>query len=306
MPFGIGLSVAPRGSDGALGAKVQLGHVGLFFMPNRSAPQEYDYHARIAALNQDGLSCDEQHLNGSQFMTPSGDPTRDLSIHRFCEWAAGNFASVAEVKTGLSTVRIIADPVSGGKDHHYVVRDGTGAALLVEATDGRLRLFDDFNDGGQSGFGVVTNSPRFDVQMTAARRCVNTTMPAPGGWHSQDRFQRLAMVKSALPQPKDLQSAVAQTFAVMSTVSAPEGRQRGQDWIGEFTVAGFVRDHRAPTLYWRSARNPQIQRLRLADLDLKEGAKRTYLSIAEPSLLWFHDATSTLLPVHPSARQHVR
>ena len=300
FPTGIGVTVAPRGSDGALGAPVRFGHVGVVFLPNSSAPTADDWHARIAALNEVGLACDEQHLNSSAYPPPSGNASEDLSIHRFCEWAAGNFASVADVKAALAGVRVVADPVSGDADHHYVVRDASGAGLIVEATDGRLAARDDLNDGGATGFGVVTNSPPIDEQIARARAILDEgSAPAPGGWTSTERFQRLALVKRAVPAPPDAAGAIAQAFAVLDTVDTPEGAQRGQDWVGEFTVAAFVRDHRNPAMYWRTARNQQVQRLRLADLDLAEGAERAFVSIASPSLPWFSDAAASLRPSAP-------
>lgn len=299
MPFGVGLVAVPRGSDGALGEPSRYAHAGVIFLPNSSAPRASDYHARIAALNEKGLSCDEQHLNGSKWMSPSGDPNRDLSIHRFCEWAAANFQTVAEVKQALGAVNVIADPESGDANHHYVVRDASGTSVLIEAIDGRLSLYDDLNDHGFTGFGVVTNSPTFDVQLALAKRRWNGTATGavPGGWHSEARFQRLALVKAALPTPNDMPSAVAQCLAAMDTVSTPAGLQRDTDWVGELTVAGFVRDHRDPTIFWRTYRNQQLQRLRLADLDLRVGSQRVYLSLAEPTgLPWFHDARGALHP----------
>ena len=53
-------------------------------------------------LNEVGLACDEQHLNSSAYPPPSGNASEDLSIHRFCEWAAGNFASVADVAQSVA------------------------------------------------------------------------------------------------------------------------------------------------------------------------------------------------------------
>ncbi len=301
VPYGLGIVVVPRGASGALGDAVRYGHVGLIFMPNASSPKAEDYHARITALNEKGLACDEQHLNGSTFMEPSGNPKRDLSIHRLCEWAAQNFETAAEVRAGLDAVTVVADPVSGDAHHHYVIRDASGASLVIEATDGRLTLIDDGNDGGATGFGVATNSPTFDVQLAAARQLVHSSdQPAPGGWHSVDRFQRLCLAKGALPPPTDLRSAVAQAFTLMATVSTPAGAQRGQDWVGEHTVAGLVREHRDPSLYWRTSSNQLVQRLRLAELALDQGGARRLLPLtagAAPELPWFHDARAALRPM---------
>ena len=297
-PRGLGLVVTPRGSEAPLRGRARLGHIGVIFMPSASASANR-YQARIAALNEEGLSCDEQALNHSQYMQPSGDPTRDLSVHQFCAWAAGSFANVSELKAGLRSVNVIADPSSGDQLHHYVIRDSSGAGVLIEAIDGRLTVHDDLNDSGVTGFGVVTNAPPFGQQLAHARRAFQGTAPARGGWRSMDRFQRLALVKAALPSPSILQTAIEQTFTVMDTVDTPAGNQRGQDWVGEYTVVGLVRDHSARELYWRTPQNQQVQRLSLLELDLSESAARRVLPIGDPSLPWFHNASAALRPIGP-------
>ena len=194
-------------------------------------------------------------------------------------------------------MNVIADPSSGDQLHHYVIRDSSGAAVLIEATDGQLTLHDDLNDGGVTGFGVVTNAPPFGQQLAHARRVFRGSAPARGGWRSMDRFQRLALVKAALPSPSNLQTAIGQAFSVMDTVSTPAGNQRGQDWIKEHTVVGMVRDHSARALYWRTPQNQQVQRLSLSELDLSESAERRVLPIGDPSLPWFHNANASLRPI---------
>ena len=90
-------------------------------------------------------------------------------------------------------MNVIADSSSGDQLHHYVIRDSSGAAVLIEATDGQLTLHDDLNDGGVTGFGVVTNARPFGQQLVHARRVFQGAAPARGGWRSMDRFQRLAL-----------------------------------------------------------------------------------------------------------------
>jgi len=63
----------------------------------------------------------------------------------------------------------------------------------------------------------------------------------------------------------------------------------------DHSLWGVVRDHADPTVYWRSASNPSLQRLRLADVDLSVGAApRTIVVSAGP---WFHDAAAAAATV---------
>ena len=53
----------------------------------------------------------------------------------------------------------------------------------------------------------------------------------------------------------------------------------------EHTLWGVVRDHGAPAVYWRTAYNPSLQRLRLADLDFAPGAPPRSFALAAGA--WF-------------------
>lgn len=55
----------------------------------------------------------------------------------------------------------------------------------------------------------------------------------------------------------------------------------------------MIRDHVDPTVYFRSAENPTLQRVRLADLNLDAGAAVRTLSVSSGP--WYHDASNQLL-----------
>lgn len=90
-------------------------------------------------------------------------------------------------------------------------------------------MYDDNNDGGATGFGVMTNEPSFPWQLEAMQlrqwkqRKYGAAVAIPGSWYPDARFQRLALVKAAMPKPASLQEAVAQAVHVLNTVSVPEG-----------------------------------------------------------------------------------
>ena len=60
----------------------------------------------------------------------------------------------------------------------------------------------------------------------------------------------------------------------------------------DHSLWGVVRDHAAKTLYWRSAQNPSLQRLRLADVALAPGAAVRSLAVSGGP--WFADAAGRL------------
>merc|ERR1712217_638827 len=92
----------------------------------------------------------------------------------------------------------------------------------------------------------------------------------PGSWYPEARFQRLHLVKSAMPKPASYQEAIMQTVHVLNTVTVPMGSQIGTDsgegeGLGDHTQWAVVYDHLNGTIYWRTEVNQNLQRLQLAD-----------------------------------------
>merc|ERR1711871_532601 len=106
---------------------------------------------------------------------------------------------------------------------------------------------------------------------------------------------RVLMVKEVMPPPTSLQLAVAQAVSVLNTITVPMGPVPGTDsgpmsaemGLSDHSLWGVVRDHAAATMYWRSAQNPSLTRLRLTDFDLSVGAAPR--SVRVSSGAWFSE-----------------
>lgn len=213
-----------------------------------------------------------------------------------CRWVLESFATVDEAKAELPKVAIWG----AGPDvalTHWVVRDASGASLVLEFPDGTLHAHDDPNDGVR-GWGIMTNEPPFEYHLAAAvhlgwkRTLARQAVPVPGSWYPEERFLRVLMVKETMQPPASTQQAVAQAVGVLNTVTVPMGAPPGTDSDADgadHSLFGVVRDHASSILYWRSAANPSLQRLRLADVDFSPGAP--VRSIAVDGGLWFRDAS---------------
>ena len=78
------------------------------------------------------------------------------------------------------------------------------------------------------------------------------------------------------------------------------GDQMGTDsgageGAGDHTMWGVVYDHRNGTVYFRTETNQNLQRLRLADLDLTAKARPAFLPFNN-QLPWFVDAAKAMTP----------
>merc|ERR1712176_1011903 len=132
----------------------------------------------------------------------------------------------------------------------------------------------------------------------------------PGGWYPEERFQRLHLVKSAMPNPASYQEAIMQTVHVLNTVTVPMGNQMGTDsgkgeGLGDHTQYAVIYDSKNQIIYWRTQVNQNLQRLRLTDADLGKGAKERVIAAMSPILPWFSDASGYLSPTSRSARTTV-
>jgi len=299
VPRGRVHSSAPQPPVGtALSWTSKHGYVG-FSSPKFGFPVD---GAIGEAINEKGLSCGALALVPSRMTAASADRP-NLHMQYLCQWAVEQYVSVAEVRAALENEVNLYGHGMGGKDYtHWVLRDATGMSLVVETPrDGTLHLHDDANDDA-TGFGIMTNEPAFEYHIANAqhlawkRTLVRQAVPVPGSWYPEERFIRVLMVKSAMPPPLSAQHAVSQAVGVLNTITVPMGSPPGTDsgphsaemGLADHTLWGVVRDHADPTVYWRSAYNPSLQRLRLADVDLTKGA--TMRSMAVATGPWFTDA----------------
>lgn len=257
-------------------------------------------------MNTAGLTCDAHTLLGSEL--PARNESLDnIGAEYICQWALEGFGSVADVKAALPGVNFIKAKNPEYQQQHWVFRDANGQSLVIEFLSGRMEVYDDFNDGGKTGFGVFTNEPRFLWQVEAVRHLqwkqslAREAVQMPGSWYPEARFQRLHLVKSGMPKPTSYLEAVMQTVHVLNTVTVPMGSQIGTDsgpgeGLGDHTQYAVIYDSKNQIIYWRTQVNQNLQRLRLQDAGLGKGGQQQIIATQSPVLPWFNDAAASLLP----------
>lgn len=106
----------------------------------------------------------------AKFQDPSTAKAEDsLAPWDVLSWALTNFSTVAEVKAALGSIAVIdvKQPNMGfAPPVHYTLHDATGASIVIEPIDGKLKVYD-------NPLGVMTNSPSFDWHMTNLRNYVH-------------------------------------------------------------------------------------------------------------------------------------
>ena len=257
-----------------------------------------------AGLNIYGLSCDEQSLSETHFPSARKNET-NIDAALLCRYSLENFENVSSLHAHLSLgeVNFVAPShdTNNFGHQHWILRDDVGDSLVIEFVDGEMMLHLDGNDGGKTGFGVLTNSPEYlwqvrNMQLDEWKRSkYGGSEGIPGDWYPDSRFRRLAMIKSKMSTPSSLQQAVANAIHVANSVSVPPGSQPGKDMSSatsdhrtEFIV---VYDHKNRAVYWRSVWNQNLARVELSELRLNVGDKQEVLLVKSREIPWYYDAS---------------
>lgn len=96
------------------------------------------------------------------------DPSTALAPWEFLSWVLSNFSTVAEVKAAIDKAVIVDLPapmVNFTLPFHFPIHDATGASIVIEPIDGKLKVYD-------NPMGVLTNSPTFDWHLNNVRNYV--------------------------------------------------------------------------------------------------------------------------------------
>ena len=193
-------------------------------------------------INEKGLTCGLFYHPGTakyesydQSKAATSMAASDLGTYML-----SNFATVAEVKEGVSALHLVGIPLPGTNVDvpcHYLVADPSGKALVIEFLNGKMTLFD-------NPVGVITNSPAFDWHMTNLRNYLHFTaegnligkyagvelapighgaglLGVPGDFTPPSRFVRAAAFVSTARPTADAADAVLETARIMDSFNLP-------------------------------------------------------------------------------------
>eukprot|EP00600_Ochromonadales_sp_CCMP1393_P006101 CAMPEP_0174973786 /NCGR_PEP_ID=MMETSP0004_2-20121128/11440_1 /TAXON_ID=420556 /ORGANISM="Ochromonas sp., Strain CCMP1393" /LENGTH=335 /DNA_ID=CAMNT_0016224283 /DNA_START=125 /DNA_END=1132 /DNA_ORIENTATION=+ len=284
----------------------KFGSIGI--TANWFGDDKYGFPSFFAdSLNERGLSCSLLVLDNTGYQEKSDDDDiTNVFAGLFCFYVAQSYDNVYDLRATLPSIRIWGPDALA---QHFIVRDASGASLIVEVVGGEQFVYLDLNDGVET-FGVTTNEPTFDYHLmnvkhyewkrnTLARQSVAT----PGNFYPEERLLRVHMMRSGMQEmglmdtgAVNFQNAFSLTVQVLNTVTVPQGYQYGTDSGSEEGDAdhscwGVVRDHLTPALYWRDATNPSFRKIEVAPL-LEHGGRRRAMKLEEGP--YFTDLTRAM------------
>jgi choloylglycine hydrolase len=312
-------SGTPGSLKGGLSWAAKYGYVGL----NVAG---LDLHHLICdGMNEKGLSIGALWLPVyTQYSPTVSSKAQALEVKDFTNWVLGNFATVAEVKTGLTGVEIWGGPLMNAKvPIHFSIHDASGASAVLEFLEGNTQGLWQANT-----VGVLTNAPPFAWQLSnignyvglssvdAAPITIGVTPYNPPGHGSgmrgvpgdstpPSRFIRTLFQKQFATQPANNTDTISQALHLLNTVDIPLGtsaaknEQKPSKGNDDYTQWVVVKALTARTFSYRTAANPTLMQIDFAELDLDNAVEKAYWM---PSEATYIDITRKLPPVEAGSR----
>ena len=134
--------------------------------------------ASFDGMNEAGLTFEYLYLPGeTQYQTiPEGKDNQVVPYSLFGDWALSNFKTIEEVKQALEHIYVSNQTIpqlgNAVLQAHASIRDASGKGIVVEFYDNKINV--------SENIGVMTNSPKYDWQVTNLRNYINLSATNPG------------------------------------------------------------------------------------------------------------------------------
>lgn len=296
VEFGINLLlsavVVPRNLE--LSGTLPNGQSGLKYKTKYAAVggSTYGTTTIMDGLNEKGLTAAVFYFpdDATYSEITAENQKKALSPTEFNAWILSQFQTVEEVKVALNDVVIAPTTPKGWPSlppFHYIVYDKSGKSIVIEPIDGKLNVYD-------NPLGVLTNSPRFDWQMTNLSNYANLSpynvneltlnktifkpfgqgsgmLGLPGDFTPPSRFVRAAFFSTNAIPSNNAQESVFQAFHILNQFDIPRGVVRSKannKTDSEYTLATIVKDPQNLRYYFKTFEDQNIKMIDLNAFDL--------------------------------------
>ncbi len=233
-----------------------------------------------------------------------------ISAQDVTNYILSQFATIEEVKKGMQEVTVVGvveEAIGIVVDAHWMVTDNTGKSVVVEYTDGALKIHD-------APLGVITNAPTYDWHMTNLSNYLNLSMFSvkpkelsgidfsptgagsgmiglPGDNTPPSRFVRAVAWTQTAKEMDNAGDALYETFRILDNFNLPLGPD-GAEGSGEntenqelmrsstiWTTAWNLKDR---TLSFHTQHNRRVRTIDMKEIDFsKIGSKIVHIPLDE-------------------------
>lgn len=165
---GRAFSSTTPGSKPGLAWKAKYGYVYL---------NGFGMDVALDGMNEQGLTFEYLYLPSetSYQDIPNGKEGQTVPYTMFGDWVLSNYKTVDEVKKALNDIYVVNQKIPQLGDAilpaHASIYDASGKGIVVEFYNNKINVSD--------SIGVMTNSPKYDWQVTNLRNFINLTAENP-------------------------------------------------------------------------------------------------------------------------------
>ena len=235
LVFNRGMNMSSKAPDGTVGLQwvSKYGFVGI---------NAFGINLADEGMNTEGLTCGVLMMESSYPTVSPNDYNISLAVMDVCTWILGSFSNVAEVKTGINSVRIwgnvMPPPINIIMGLHTPIHDSLGNNLVIEFVNGRIHLHD-------HPLGILTNDPPLQYHLNnlilynglSSNSPLEATINGykvmgkggsgmqgiPGSWSSIDRFIRISTMVRYLNNLNTAMDGVLAATHILNSVYVPSG-----------------------------------------------------------------------------------
>ncbi|WP_366555195.1 linear amide C-N hydrolase [Aquibaculum sediminis] len=227
--------------------------------------------AATDGLNEAGLAANLLYLTGSEY-GERDESLPGVSNVMLAQYALDNFGTVDEALEGLASIQVVATEVAGRAwPLHLSLADASGDSAVIEFIDGEMVV----HHGRDVT--VMTNEPTYEEQLANLTnyKPFGGELSLPGDIDPLSRFVRASTYLETLPEPENVQEAVAGAYSVVRNVAVPFGAQDSSAGDAEDTWSTLwftLADTTNLTYFFQSTQSPNLYWVDFENVDLSEGA----------------------------------
>ena len=176
----------------------------------------------------------------------------------------GQCKSVKEARSKLDNMNIVNERFNerwGTSPLHWMLADKK-ECIVVESLENGLKVYD-------NNYGVMTNSPTFDKQVSNYNNYMNLYNNLPGNWSSMSRFVRAVYMRNN-SKLRDIDDRVEHFFRMLDYVSQIRGCNQDKDRDEEITLYSCCQDLDKGIYYYAIYQCREIKALSFDEIQLND------------------------------------
>ncbi|HEX8719947.1 MAG TPA: linear amide C-N hydrolase [Pyrinomonadaceae bacterium] len=223
---------------------------------------QYGRELPASGMNEAGLVVMLMWLDETTY--PAADGRGAVNPLEWIQYQLDNFGGVGEVLRAAPSLRVSSSIAKV----HYLVGDREGAAAAVEFLGGRLVV----HAGPRLPVAALTNDTYARSLLSLKKYAgFGGALPLPSGTGSLERFARAAAFAKDY-RPAGDAGMVEDAFGLLAGIAQ-----------GDYTKWGIVYDPRAPGVYFRTLKSPEVKRLDARSLDFRCATPAKLLDVNQPA-----------------------